>query len=95
MKRAKEGLIVILRQAMTNKITRFFAVLLVLAIIGVTVVSILRSNGQIAWPVPYLLSLFGYWSWLKTNVEYCMMQIVFYYLQEKKIVDEYHGLAWK
>ena len=48
MKRAKEGLIVILRQAMTNKITRFFAILLVLAIIGVTVVSILRSKGQIA-----------------------------------------------
>lgn len=48
MKRAKEGLIVILRQAMTNKITRFFAILLVLAIIGVTVVSIMRSNGQIA-----------------------------------------------
>jgi hypothetical protein len=45
MKRAKEGLIVILRQAMTNKITRFFAVLLVLAIIGVLVVTILRSQG--------------------------------------------------
>jgi flagellar biosynthesis/type III secretory pathway M-ring protein FliF/YscJ len=48
MKRAKEGLLVILRQAFTNKLTRFCAMLLVVAIIGVVVVIILRSNGTIA-----------------------------------------------
>jgi hypothetical protein len=48
MNRAKEGLLVILRQAFTNKLTRFCAMLLVVAIVGVVVVVILRSNGTIA-----------------------------------------------
>jgi hypothetical protein len=48
MKRAKDGLNVILRQAMTNKITRFFAMLLVVAILGVVIVLILRGQGVIA-----------------------------------------------
>lgn len=47
MKRAREGLIVILRQAFTNKLTRFCAMLLVVAIIGLVVVVILRSKGII------------------------------------------------
>lgn len=45
LKRVKKGLIVILRRAMMNKCTRFLAVLLVVAVIGLTVVWILRNNG--------------------------------------------------
>jgi hypothetical protein len=48
MKRAKEGLLVILKQAMTNKLTRFFAILLVVAIIGIIIMMVLRSTGKIA-----------------------------------------------
>jgi uncharacterized Tic20 family protein len=45
LNRVKKGLIVILRRAMLNKLTRFLAVLLVVTLIGLIVVWILKGNG--------------------------------------------------
>jgi uncharacterized Tic20 family protein len=45
LNRVKKGLIVILRRAMLNKLTRFLAVLLVVTLIGLIVVWILKGKG--------------------------------------------------
>ena len=45
LNRVKKGLNVILRRAMLNKCTRFLAVLLILAIIGLIVLYVLRGQG--------------------------------------------------
>lgn len=45
LERAKKGLMVILRRAMLNKLTRFLVVLLILAIIGLITLYILRGQG--------------------------------------------------
>jgi len=47
LERAKKGLIVILRRAMLNKLTRFLVVLLILAIIGLITLYILKGQGII------------------------------------------------
>lgn len=47
LNRVKKGLNIILRRAMMNKCTRFLAVLLVIAVIGLIVVWILQNNGVI------------------------------------------------
>lgn len=47
IKKAKQGLKVIIKRAMLNKITRFLMVLVLLAVIGLVVVSILKDNGTI------------------------------------------------
>ena len=48
MKKAKKGLKVIIKKAMLNKLTRFLMVLVILAIIGLIVVSVLVDNGTIS-----------------------------------------------
>lgn len=47
MKKAKKGLKVIIKRAMMNKFTRFLMVLVILAVIGLIVVSILVDKGII------------------------------------------------
>jgi len=48
LERVKKGLIIIIRRAMLNKLTRCLAILLVLAIIALIVIYILRGGG-IVW----------------------------------------------
>jgi len=45
LERVKKGLIIIIRRAMLNKLTRCLAILLVLAIIALIVIYILRGGG--------------------------------------------------
>ena len=45
LERAKKGLMVILRRAMLNKLTRCLVILLILAIIGLVTVYILSGQG--------------------------------------------------
>jgi hypothetical protein len=47
LKRVKEGLILMLRRAMMSKLTKFLAIILLLAIIGLTVLYILKNNNLI------------------------------------------------
>ena len=47
LNRVKKGLIVILRRAMLNKLTRFLVVLLVLAVIALIVLYILKGKSII------------------------------------------------
>lgn len=47
MKKAKKGLKVIIKRAMMNKITTALMVLVLLAVIGLIVVSVLKDNGKI------------------------------------------------
>lgn len=48
MKKVKKGLKVIIKRAMLNKLTRFLMVLVILAVIGLVVVSILVDSGKIS-----------------------------------------------
>ena len=47
LNRVKQGLIIILRRAMMNKLTRFLAILLLLAVVALIVLYVLKSNNVI------------------------------------------------
>jgi hypothetical protein len=47
MKRAKKGLQVIIRRALMNNCTKFLLVLVLLAVVGLIVYTVLKDNGKI------------------------------------------------